>query len=172
MQTRTKEEHGRFAVSMKLVRKVLPDSFRPCTVAVFLLPYEMEQREVQRLFEAHGEVLEVSLLPMPASMEEEHLRQVSFVTFRHKSNAMECIAKLDKTKIPLQIGRDTYHYKIRVKLSHRQDFKQKLQEKYDRDLEQRLQASKPVDPDTRKIQRMARRELRELGIPDEFHGVL
>lgn len=156
------------AVSMRpsKVRRIVPDDFDPLTLAVFDLPYDMMEGEVKNLFGEYGCVTEVELFPMHTLVvhdgfqeEDESRRKFTLVTFEERDQGMECMRKLHRRVIPYQIGRETYQFRISVKLSKRQDFKERLQAKWDEEFQERRNNA---NPEMRRANRMADKFLRDI----------
>ena len=145
-------------LSMRRVKKILSDRFQPCTVAVFGLPVDMSSDDLIDTFNRYGNVLDLQLLPM-TRVESEHLREVSFVTFETRNEAMDCIENLKM--VTMEVGRESYDFKIAVKMGRRQTYKEELQQQLDEEHEQRQYEGT-------KEHRLAQKVLRKI-IPYAFH---
>lgn len=156
------------AVSLKpsKVRKLVPDDFDPLTLAVFDLPYELTEEQIEEVFGAYGHVVEVHAFPAISVIdvegilvEDESRRKFTKVTFFDRAEGMKAMRGLHKKTIPYQIGRETYTQRIGVRIAKRQDFRERLQAEFD---EEFREIRENADPDTRRIKRITQRELGDL----------
>jgi hypothetical protein len=121
----------RLLLSLKRVRRVLTDEFQPFTIILFNVPYDLEEHDLEKLMSMNGLVLHVTLSSHSPSIEQDHLRSFVFVTFLQKQDALAAIRKWNVTKMPVTLGNETYHYRVRAKMSHTQTYRQELQNALD-----------------------------------------
>jgi hypothetical protein len=145
-------------LSLKRVRRVLKDDFQPFTICLFNVPYDLDTDDIKNLMT--GVVLDVSL-SAHCPLERDHLRSYAFVTFLHQTDAMAAIRQWNINKMPLVLGNETYHYRIRAKRAHTQRYRQELQDRLDEKMYEKLELWTET-PDGRRARQMAERDLRDM----------
>jgi len=149
------------------IRRILTDHFDPLTLAVFDLPYDMSEKDVEDLLGKYGTLMDVDLLPMFSERvdgdgffeEDDSSRKLTLVTFEEREEGKACMRQLHRKKILFPDGDETHLRRIGIKIGKKQDFKQRLQAQLDEEFEERQEWA---DPELRRIKRRAERDLREL----------
>lgn len=161
-------------VSMKpsKVRLTVRADLDPLTLVVFDLPHAMDEGEVEELCGKYGLIAEVTLLPSLTQRKvpgarglmklDETSRRLTLVTFACQEEGRACLRELHRSWVPSRVG--LAPHKIGVKVWKKQDFKQRLQDQWDREFKKRQD---DTDPMKRHIRREANKLLREI-IPYAF----
>lgn len=144
---------GKLRLSTKRVKPTIPDNFEPATVAVFGLPMELYDKKVEDVFQQHGCVVDVRLLPS-FRYPDEDVRKIAYVTYRDRAEAINCIR--NRKQVPIQIGYETYTYKVKVKMAKKQNFKKRLQARIDKEYEELMMNQ---DPEMNRLEEHYIREL-------------
>lgn len=154
-------ERGQLRLSIKRVRPLLSKDFKPATIALFRVPFDMDKHEIQSLIGEYGNVLDIFM--SWSYHEVSNTRDFVFCTFDNVECAAECIAKLHKQRVPYRIGNETHTFQILVKMSNQQNYKQKLQAQLDEEWEEKMREWETRDtPESKWAQRMAKRALRDI----------
>jgi hypothetical protein len=123
--------------SLRRVRRIMRDDFQPFTIVIFDLPYELYEHELVKLMEeTGGKVMDVRL----NFQYQGDLREPSYVTFLKMADAVAAMRKWNTTKIPVTIDGDaTYHYRVRCMKANDQVYRKKVEERLNKELEDRIE---------------------------------
>lgn len=128
--------------SLRRVRRILRDDFHPFTIVCFDLPYDLQLAELKELMEEDGgEVVGIDLSYKFHAEEDSEIetRGPSFVTFLNKEGAMAAVRKWNTTKMPAKFGKEIHYYTVRCMKSARQDYRERLQERLDYQLKEKIE---------------------------------
>ena len=158
------DSRGRPWYSIRRARVVLPHDYQPVTVAVFFLPFDMSEKEIQEHFEKkYGAIDHVRL---GWSLEEVEYRRTSTqIVFRDRTSAEDCLR--DKVQV---VPFWKYNYKVKVRMSNNQNYKKEMQAAMDERLKRMIERWDET-PEERRMRRHTDRFLQELipyYNPDEF----
>jgi hypothetical protein len=139
----------RVLFSLRRVRRLLRDDFQPFTVALFNVPYDVSEQQIQQVLEQGnngGKVLYVNFTTTSVYESSDGLtiREPVMVTFLHEADARAAMTKWNRTKMPFVMGYDDddidengqkvpfiLSHRLRLKKAHRQSYREETQEYLD-----------------------------------------
>jgi hypothetical protein len=150
----------RVIFSLRRVRRVVRDDYLPCTIALFNVPYDLTEEQIQQVLEEDGgkKVLYVdfsttSVYEIPHfTMGPKHgqddgrvdmltIREPVMVTFLHEADAIAAMTKWNRTKMTFRLSYNdengqpiTGSHRIHLRRAYRQTYRQETQEYLDRRL--------------------------------------